>query len=83
MVKPCIARLPGPPRREFAVTEQQWDALIELSAWLAYWGGFEADNMLGHKQVSETDCPGLVVNHIGELRARVRERKEQITRERG
>lgn len=39
--------------------------------------------MLGHKEVSDTDCPGLVIEHRGELRASVRERKEQFAREQG
>lgn len=69
--------------RAFDMTDEQWESLVELSAWLAHWGNFDGGSILGHKEVSDTDCPGLVVDHLDDLRARVRQRKEQLAREHG
>lgn len=67
--------------REFAMTDEQWGALIELCAWLSVWGGFDPRQIKGHQEVSSTDCPGLVMEHLGELREAVRRRKTEIESE--
>ncbi len=64
--------------REYAMTDEQWEALVELCAWLSFWGEFAPGQIKGHQEVSSTDCPGLVMEHLDELRERVRSRKEQI-----
>jgi hypothetical protein len=51
---------------EFAKTDQQWNSLIELSAWLAFWENFDPGQMKDHKQVIEADCLGLVVDHLAD-----------------
>ncbi|HWM23527.1 MAG TPA: peptidoglycan recognition family protein [Chthoniobacterales bacterium] len=66
---------------EYAVTEQQWDALVELCAWLCFWGNIDSErNIIGHMDVLEghTDCPGLVEQHLTSLRAQVHDRVGQL-----
>lgn len=76
--------LEGDYRQTFDVmTSQQWLALIELSAWLSKWGAFDNQQIKSHKEVKGninggTDCPGKVIDHLGELRQAVHERKLQI-----
>jgi hypothetical protein len=62
----------------YAMTPEQWRALIELSAWLSKWGSFDPNNIKGHQQVSSTDCPGLVMDHLTELRSAVVRRKGEL-----
>jgi hypothetical protein len=34
---------------EYAVTDLQWDALVELCAWLSYWSNLDSmKNIIGH-----------------------------------
>ncbi|MGA9770530.1 MAG: peptidoglycan recognition family protein [Blastocatellia bacterium] len=68
---------------QYAMTDQQWEALAELCAWLAFWGDFDARQVKGHRQVSSTDCPGLVMDHLDELMRRVAVRKAEIIQEHG
>jgi N-acetyl-anhydromuramyl-L-alanine amidase AmpD len=70
--------LEGDNRAEFKVAAPQWAALIELCAWLASWGSFDPRNIKGHLEVSSTDCPGKVMDHLAELRDRVKSRKAEI-----
>lgn len=70
--------LEGDNRAEFKVAAPQWAALIELCAWLSFWGSFDPRNIKGHLEVSSTDCPGKVMDHLAELRERVRGRRDEI-----
>jgi N-acetyl-anhydromuramyl-L-alanine amidase AmpD len=70
--------LEGDNRTAFAVTDQQWASLIELCAWLSFWGEFNPANIKGHLEVSSTDCPGKVMGHLAELRDKVASRKSAI-----
>ena len=74
--------LEGDYRRVYDVTAEQWQSLVELCAWLSAQGKFGADQIIGHREVANaTDCPGLMLEHIGELREAVHMRREQIERE--
>jgi hypothetical protein len=67
--------------KEYAVTDQQWDALVELCAWLCYWGKIDAmENIVGHMDVlaGHTNCPGLVEEHLVSLRSQVHDRLSQL-----
>ena len=67
--------------KEYAVTDQQWNALVELCAWLCHWGGIDAmENIVGHMDVlaGHTNCPGLVEQHLVSLRAQVHDRLSQL-----
>lgn len=58
----------------FAVTSQQWAALVELCAWLATNAKFAGSKILPHLQVKvngSTDCPGKVVDQLPKLRDEV------------
>jgi N-acetyl-anhydromuramyl-L-alanine amidase AmpD len=55
----------------------QWDALVELCAWLSYWGNFQSQNIIPHSQVKPTLCPGFQPN-LDQLRTEVKARKQQI-----
>ena len=68
--------LEGDYRREYAVTAEQWAALVDLCAWLSSNGGFGPERIIGHLEVKQgaTDCPGRVMDHLDELRAAVKER---------
>jgi hypothetical protein len=66
---------------EYAVTDQQWSALIELCAWLCYWGKIDSiKNIIGHMDVlaGHTNCPGLVEQHLVSLRSQVHDRGTQL-----
>jgi N-acetyl-anhydromuramyl-L-alanine amidase AmpD len=67
--------------QEYAVTDLQWDALVELCAWLSYWGELDSiRNIIGHMDVlaGHTNCPGLVEQHLVSLRAQVHDRVTQL-----
>ncbi len=66
---------------EYAVTDQQWNALVELCAWLSYWGKINSmKNIIGHMDVlaGHTNCPGLVEQHLVALRSQVQDRVGQL-----
>ena len=65
--------LEGRNKESFAVTDEQWAALIELCAWLSSVGGFNGTNILGHLEVKVggTDCPGKVIDRLPNLRTSV------------
>jgi hypothetical protein len=67
---------------EYAVTDQQWDALVELCAWLCHWAkNIDAmKDIIGHMDVlaGHTNCPGLVEQHLVSLRAQVHDRASQL-----
>src|SRR5205823_1500800 len=63
---------------EWLMPPQQWNALVELCAWLAFWGDFDSQIIQPHNHFRPTQCPGLLRDHLVELRAAVHERKSQI-----
>ena len=64
----------------FFVTGDQWQSLIELCAWLSFWGRFAPGNIIGHKEIlpGHTQCPGRMMERLPDLRERVAERRSQI-----
>lgn len=62
----------------FHVLPQQWTALVELCAWLCFWSNVDSQNIKGHKEFSQTDCPGHIMEHLPELRQKVHDRKVAI-----
>jgi hypothetical protein len=66
---------------ECAGTDLQRDALVELCAWLSYWGNLDSmKNIIGHMDVlaGHTNCLGLVEEHLVSLRAQVHDRVAQL-----
>lgn len=59
------------------VTQQQFDALVELCAWLCFWGGVDSAKIIPHKEVKEgcTDCPRKFADRVPTLRDAVHNRK--------
>lgn len=67
--------------QEYAVNDFQWDGLVEICAWLSFWGKLDPLNdIIGHMDVlaGHTNCPGLVEQHLPSLRAQASDRKEQV-----
>ena len=62
----------------FAMTASQRQAMIELCAWLAFWGDFDSQMIEGHRHFKPTTCPGLVLEHLAEFRVAVHDRKVEI-----
>lgn len=56
----------------------QMDALVEVCAWLAYWGDFQSSAITGHKDHQATQCPGQLHDTLAQLRLDVRARKLEI-----
>jgi N-acetyl-anhydromuramyl-L-alanine amidase AmpD len=45
---------------EYAVTDLQWDALVELCAWLSYWSNLDSmKNIIGHMDVPARHAGGF------------------------
>jgi N-acetylmuramoyl-L-alanine amidase-like protein len=71
--------LEGTYHLQFLMTPQQRQAMIELCAWLSFWGAFDSQQIEGHRHFKPTtQCPGLVMDHLPEFRAAVHDRKVQI-----
>lgn len=73
----------GDNRLTCQVLPGQWDALVELCAWLWTWGPFDSTQMLTHKQAKGdvsggTDCPGHLADRMGALVQAVHDRKVDI-----
>jgi hypothetical protein len=64
--------------KKYAMTDEQWKSLVELCAWLSIWGHFDTTNLKGHKEVSSTDCPGLLMEHLAKLKSEAERRKKEI-----
>jgi hypothetical protein len=62
----------------FDMPDAQWQALVELCAWLAAWGGIDPKNIIGHKEIKATACPGLLSDRLPELRQLVLARVEEL-----
>jgi N-acetylmuramoyl-L-alanine amidase len=65
------------------VTKQQFAALVELCAWLSFWGRFDSSQIIPHKDVfpGHTDCPGDFDKRIDALKSAVHDRKVKIIQE--
>jgi hypothetical protein len=56
-----------------------WAALVALCAHLSLWGGFQAREIQGHREVRKTICPGDVLfRRLDSLRAETKERKMEL-----
>lgn len=64
--------------QEYLVTEDQWSALIELCAWLSFWGDFQSSAIEPHCKYKATACPGKIKDILPKLRAEVRSRKLEL-----
>ncbi len=54
----------------------QWDAVVELAAYLSLWGAFQSADILGHRTLRATLCPGdLLFSELPRLKAAVKTRK--------
>lgn len=65
----------GDNRTEYHVTSEQWAALVDLCTWLCDAHGGDDLEIIGHKTVHETSCPGLLMDHLDDLRAAVAARR--------
>jgi hypothetical protein len=71
--------LEGTYHIEFLMTPQQRQALIELCGWLAFKGDFDTQQIEGHRHFKPTtQCPGLVMQHLGEFREAAHNRKLEL-----
>lgn len=64
--------------QQYLVTPEQWKAAVDLYAWLAFWGDFDTQNIEPHCHFKATTCPGLLKDHIEQLRQQVHDRKVAI-----
>lgn len=65
--------------REDSPTPAQWRALVELCANLSIWGGTQSQNIVGHRDVKATICPGdRLYRKLEDLRREVRTKKLAI-----
>ncbi len=65
--------------------DAQFAVLVELCAWLSFKGEFQSLNIIGHQQVKkldgttvQTNCPGLLMSRLSDLREKVHARKLQM-----
>lgn len=76
--------LEGDYRQEYVITSEQRDALINLCAHLCVWAkaGSAGEDLkiIPHYDVvpGHTDCPGLLRQHMGEIREAITERIGEI-----
>lgn len=66
----------GDNRAEYHVTTQQWAALVDLCTWLCDAHGGADLEIIGHKEVHSTSCPGLLMDRLDDLRAAVAARRD-------
>jgi len=41
-----------------AMPEAQWKSLVNLCAWLCFWGKVQSASICGHREYKATQCPG-------------------------
>jgi len=75
--------LEGDYRQAYAITSQQREALVNLCAHLCRWaatGSEAALDIVPHAEVLEghTDCPGLLIGHMNEIRQSIRQRITEL-----
>jgi hypothetical protein len=58
----------------FAITAPQRNAMIDLCRWLRSVADIPEGNIIGHKQVRDTDCPGTLFPRLAEIREEVEAR---------
>jgi len=70
----------GDFRKTLDITTEQFNALFTLDAWLRSVCGFGADKLIAHMQIrpGHTDCPGLLSQHLAEVRDQITARLAQI-----
>jgi hypothetical protein len=63
----------GPPPGE------QWDALIDILAHLAWWGDYQTQNLRPHRHYKSTECPGeAIIRRFQRLQTETHNRKVQL-----
>lgn len=60
------------------VTPEQYEAAVNLLAWLAYWGNYQASNLDPHCLLASTECPGRLQDRLPELKRAAHQRKAEI-----
>ena len=75
--------LEGDFRESFAIAPEQLTALVNLCAHLRIWAGNPEETdwkVIPHAQVLEghTDCPGLLIDHMDEVRVAIRGRINEL-----
>lgn len=72
--------LEGDNRQSDQVTKPQYDALVELCAWLMKWAGVQTLPIKPHLDVlaGHTDCPGKFKDRMATLRQNVATRRAQL-----
>jgi N-acetyl-anhydromuramyl-L-alanine amidase AmpD len=71
--------LEGTYHERLDTTQPQLDALVELCAWLSYWGEFPPTQIEGHRHFKpDTDCPGLLLDYLPTLRDAAGRRRAQL-----
>jgi len=75
----------GDFRETLAITAEQLNALFNVCAWLRSTGGFDADKLIAHMQIhpGHTDCPGLLSQHLPDVRDQISSRLAQIVNAHG
>lgn len=68
---------------KYAVTRQQWAALVDLCAWLCTWGNVDSQQIQPHSHFRATACPGKLRDRIPDLRRAVHDQKLAIRRSLG
>lgn len=68
----------GNNEHSLQVTDGQWKALVELCAWLSFWGQTQSSNIQPHSNFIANICPGHLRDQLPRLRAEVRTRKLAI-----
>lgn len=63
---------------KFLVTPAQWASGVRLYAWLAYWGKFDTLKNKPHRFFKATACPGLLADHLVDLRRGAHDLKVEI-----
>ena len=61
------------------ITAEEWNAAVELCAWLAWLGDFDTSNTWGHQRFKDTACPGSL--QIPLLRKEAHDRKVAMEKE--
>jgi hypothetical protein len=58
-----------------------WNSLVELCAWLCFWGRVDSQEIHGHREYRATQCPGDRLSaRLDALRAAVHQRKLELMR---
>lgn len=63
----------GDNRKKYVVADPQWEAVIQLCAWLTVVAG-KSLPIQPHDHFKSTTCPGKIKDHLADLRSQVKKR---------